>query len=45
MGMGISIAFENEYGYGYEFLKLISDRIPDFLVKGNPNTVKPKNKC
>lgn len=37
----MSIAFEN----GYEFLKLVPDYVLDLLVKGDPNTVKSKNKC
>lgn len=41
----MGIAFENGYGYGYGFLKPIPDCVPDLLVKGDPNTVKSKNKC
>lgn len=36
----MGIAFENEHGYGYEFLK----PVPDLLIKGDQNTEKSKNK-
>lgn len=40
----MGIVFENMYGYGYGFLKLVPDCVPDLLVKGNQNTVKFKSK-
>ena len=40
----MGIAFENEYGYGYGFLKPVPDCVPDLLVKRDQNTVKFKNK-
>ena len=41
----MSIAFENECGYEYWFLKVVPDCILDLLVKGDQNMVKSKNKC
>ena len=43
--VGMGIAFENGYGYEYEFLKSITDCVPDLIVIGNKNTLKPKNEC
>lgn len=47
MSMSMGIAFENGLGYecGYGLLKSVPDCVPDLLVKGDQNTVKPKNKC
>ena len=43
--MGMGIAFENGYSYGHGFLKPVTIYVPDFLVKGDQNIAKSKNKC